>query len=83
MTSRQAKFDWLDSHHFTPMGLSRVDTDRRHIHGWRCRVQHRGVIHRKWFGDLFAGGKSGSKAQATAWLRDRRRAIGTHQKEKA
>jgi len=63
-------------------GISRVDHEKKHAHGWLVRVTFRGEKHQKFFSDLAQGGKRASLKSAIQWRNQTEKKIGKPRTER-
>jgi hypothetical protein len=63
-------------------GISRVDHEKKHAHGWLVRITFRGEKHQKFFSDLAEGGKRASLKSAIQWRNRTERKIGRPRTER-
>jgi hypothetical protein len=63
-------------------GISRVDHEKKHAHGWLVRITFRGKKHQKFFSDTAEGGKRASLKAAIAWRNQTEKKIGKPRTER-
>ena len=63
-------------------GISRVDHEKKHAHGWLVRITFRGEKHQKFFSDLAEGGKRASLKAAITWRNQTEKKIGKPRTER-